>query len=94
MAFTEDIGEFLDTDTGFAVNATYDGSTVIAVIYSAPGSDPFNVGATVPEVQVAAADVAADPRGKTLVIGATTYTIREFTPDLTGRLLTLKLELN
>ena len=91
--FAEDVAAFFDT-AAFAETGTYDGSDSIPVIFSAPGADAFNIGATVPEAIVAAADVDADPRGKTLVIGATTYTIREFTPDLTGRLLTLKLELN
>ena len=91
MAFTEDLAQFFDTDA-FAETATYDGSTEVSVIWSAPGADAFGIGSTVPEAMVAAADVDADPRGKTLVIGATTYTIREFTPDLTSRVLTLKLE--
>ena len=91
MAFTEDLAAFFD-DAGFAENATYDGTDTVPVIYSAPGADAFNIGATAPEAMVAAADVDADPRGKTLVLTAGTFTIREFTPDLTGRVLTLKLE--
>lgn len=92
MSFTEDLAEFMDVDTGFAENATYDGGTQVAGIYSAPSADAFSVGSTAPEFVVAAADVDADPRGKTLVITAGSFTIREFTPDLTGRLLSLKLE--
>lgn len=89
--FSEDLAAFFDTDA-FATSATYNGSTAVSVIYSAPGADAFGIGGTVPEAMVAAADVDADPRGKALVIQGTTYTIREFTPDLTGRVLTLKLE--
>lgn len=89
--FTEDLAAYFDTDA-FATTATYDGSTPVSVIYSAPGGDTFGIGSTVPEAMVVASDVAADPRGKTLVISGTTYTIREFTPDLTGRVLSLKLE--
>lgn len=92
MAFAEDLAEFMDVDTGFAENATYNGSTQVAGIYSAPAGDAFGIGAIVPEFICAAADVDADPRGKTLVLTAGTHTIREFTPDLTGRLLSLKLE--
>ena len=91
MAFTEDLTAFFDTDA-FADTAVYDGSTEIAVIYSAPGADAFNIGATAPEALVAAADVDADPRGKALTIGTNSFTIREFTPDLTGKVLTMKLE--
>ena len=91
MAFTEDLDEFLDT-TAFAESAVYNSTSTIPVLYSAPGADAFNIGSTAPECLVAASDVAADPRGKTLVLASGTYTIREFVPDLTGRLLTLKLE--
>lgn len=89
--FTENLAAFFDTDA-FAESATYDGTPGVSVIYSAPGADAFNIGATAPEAMVAAADVAANPRGKTLVVAAGTFTIREFTPDLTGTVLTLKLE--
>lgn len=89
--FTEDLAAYFDTDA-FATVATYNGTTQVSVIYSAPGGDTFGIGSTVPEAMVVASDVAADPRGKTLVISGTTYTIREFTPDLTGRVLSLKLE--
>lgn len=91
MAFTEDVAPFFDT-AGFAESATYDGASSIPVIYSAPAADAFNIGGTVPEALVAASDVDADPRGKSLLLASGTYTIREFSPDLTGRLLTLKLE--
>ena len=87
----EDMSAFFDTDA-FAESATYDGSVTVSVIYSAPAADAFGVGSTVPEALVVAADVDADPRGKTLSLVSGTYTIREFSPDLTGRLLTLKLE--
>lgn len=92
MAFTEDIAAFMDTDTGFAVSATYDGATTVAGIFGADPGDAFGVGANIPQFTVAAADVAADPRGKALVVSGTTYTIREFTPDETGTLMALKLE--
>lgn len=91
MAFTEDLAAFFDT-AAFAETGTYDGATDVAVIFSAPGADAFNIGSTAPEAMVAAADVDADPRGKALVLASGTYTIREFTPDATGRVLTLKLE--
>lgn len=91
MAFTEDLTAFFDT-AGFADTATYDGSTPVSVIYSAPGADAFGIGSTAPEAMVAAADVDADPRGKALAIGTNSFTIREFVPDLTGKVLTLKLE--
>lgn len=89
--FTEDLAAFFDTDA-FAETGTYDGATSVSVIYSAPAADAFNMGSTAPEAMVVAADVDADPRGKTLVLSAGTFAIREFTPDLTGRVLTLKLE--
>ena len=89
--FTEDLAAFFDTDA-FASMATYDTDTTVSVIWPAPGADAFGIGSTAPEAMVVAADVDADPRGKTLVIDGSTYTIREFTPDLTGLVLTLKLE--
>lgn len=89
--FTEDLAAFFDVDA-FASVATYDTDTTVSVIYSAPGVDAFNIGSTAPEAMVIASAVDADPRGKTLVIDGSTFTIREFTPDLTGRVLTLKLE--
>jgi len=92
MAFTEDIGEFFDTATGFAVNAVYDGTSTVAGFYGASAGDAFGVGANVPEFIVASGDIAADPRGKSLVVESGTYSIREFELDLTGRLCTLKLE--
>lgn len=89
--FTEDLAAFFDVD-GFATVATYDTDTTVSVIYSAPGADAFNIGATTPEAMIVASSIDADPRGKALVINGSTFTIREFTPDLTGRVLTLKLE--
>lgn len=94
MAFTENISEFFDTATGFAVNAVYDGTSTVAGFYGASPGDAFGVGANVPEFVVASGDIAADPRGKTLVVESGTFTIREFEPDLTGRLTILKLERN
>lgn len=91
MAFTEDVAPFFDT-AGFAEAATYDGASNIQAIFSAPAADAFSTGGTVPEALVIASDVDADPRGKSLVLASGTYTIREFSPDMTGRLLALKLE--
>jgi hypothetical protein len=91
MPFTEDLSPFFDT-AGFAESGTYDGADTIPVIFSAPGADAFSIGSTSPEALVQAADVDADPRGKSLVLASGTYTIREFVADLTGSTLTLKLE--
>ena len=92
MAFAEDIADFFATDTGFGEFAVYDGTSTVAGIYGADPADAFGVGANVPQFTVASGDIAADPRGKTLVLTAGTFTIREFTPDETGRITALKLE--
>ena len=92
MAFTENIAEFMDTDTGFAENATYDGTATVAGFYGASPAESFDVVDAGPEFIVASGDIAADPRGRLLVLSAGTFTIREFDADLTGRLTTLKLE--
>ena len=92
MAFIEDIAEFMDADTGFAVKAIYNGSTEVTGIFGAEPSDAFSVGASRPTFLCAVADLDADPRGKQLDFDGTIYTIREFDHDLTGTLVTMKLE--
>jgi hypothetical protein len=92
MAFTENMADFMDVDTGFAVNAVYDGSTQITGIYGAEPTDAFSIGAMRPTFLVAAADIDADPRGKALTIDSSSFIVREFDLDLTGTLATLKLE--
>lgn len=92
--FAESLDAFLRTDD-FAVAATYDGATTVNGLFDNGHADAFAgvaVAGSSPSFVCKAADVAADPRGKTLLIGSATYTIREFQPDLTGGLVTLILE--
>lgn len=94
MAFTEDLDAFFDATYGFAVSGTLDGATTIKVIFDAPGGDVADrVNATRPSCLARASDVTASNLGDTLVIGATTYTIRErVAEDPDGALVRLTLQ--
>ncbi len=88
MAFTEDLTEFLDTTHGFAVAATYNGTTTVNGIFD---DEYFEVGIGTPGVEGSqpsficrAADVSAAVQGDTLLIGSTTYTVVNVQPDGTG----------
>lgn len=90
MAFTEDLSVFFDTD-GFALAATYNGASAVKVIFDAAYLENLGVAGTNPMALGRASDFAA-PVGKTLLIGATTYTIRNFRPLDDGAIVVLELE--
>lgn len=82
MAFTEDLTAFFDTTHGFAQSATLNGATSINVIFDAPALEAVGHVATgAPSCVARAADVGEANLGQTLVIGATTYTVREIQPE-------------
>ena len=88
MPFTEDLAAFFDVAGGFASSALYDGTTTITGIFD----DAHELAALGMAMQAAAgpqflcraADVAADPVGKSLVVNGITYSIAEHQPDGTG----------
>lgn len=84
MAFTEDLGVFLDSTTGFAVNAVL-GAATVPVIFDAAFADVLGiVAATQPVALASSADVSAATVGGTITIEAVAYTIAEIQPDGTG----------
>ncbi len=74
----------------FGEAVVLDGSTVRGVFDTMPATFD-GVAGSAPIFQLASASVPADPRGLALVIGADSYTVREYTHDGSG-LCTLKLE--
>lgn len=92
MAFAEDLTAFLDTVTGFAVNATIGGSQV-AVIYEAAYADAFGlVAGTAPVLLASSADVSSVALGDAVTVEAVGYTVTGIEPDGTG-LTRLRLNL-
>jgi hypothetical protein len=81
VAFTETLGDFFDNAHGFSVNALYNGSSTIQVIFDRayfedrPGS--AGIGSSQPMALAIEADVPAAAQGDTLVINGTTYTVTE-----------------
>lgn len=87
-----DRAALLDEDMpGYAL-ATYDGTAAVAGLFRAVPSVVLGlVGGSEPAFLCEADDLAADPRGKTLVVNGTSYTIRDATPDGRG-FVSLQLE--
>lgn len=84
MAFTENLGDFLDTTHGFAVNATL-GAATVPVIFDAAYADAIGIVAgTSPTCLAASADVSAAAVGGAITINAVAYIIAEIQPDGTG----------
>lgn len=88
MAFAEDASEFLDTVHGFAVAATWNGTTTVNGIFD---NEYFEIGVGTPGAEGSqpsffcrAADVAAAAQGDTLLINSVTYTVVSVQPDGTG----------
>lgn len=95
MAFTEDLSEFFDTTYGFAVTATYNGSTSVNGIFDAEYFEPdagfAGVQSSQPVFLCRTADVSSATHGQVLVVNSATYHIAGVEPDGTGLTL-LKLE--
>lgn len=92
--FTEDFSAFFDVANGFAVSATLNGVAVSGVFDN--GTAIGAVGmmgmvSTSPSFVLPTASVPADPIGKTLVIGSSSYLVAANEPDGTG-VTTLLLE--
>ena len=81
MAFVEDLAGFF---TDFADDATLDGAAVRVIFDEAGITMADGVAAVAPQVTIATASVPASPYGKTLTIGARSFTVREHVPDGTG----------
>lgn len=92
---TEDFAPFLDTVNGFAVTATYKGSTPVTGIFDngyleVPGIEVGNESAG-PSFLCKTADVSAAVHGDALVVNTVSYQVIGVHPDGTGLTL-LKLE--
>ena len=89
MALTENLSAFL---ADFGVDGTLDGMAVLG-IFDAPGAradaGEFSAVVTDPQYQLPTASVPAAPVGKTLVVPAGTFKVREHVPDGTGMSLLL-----
>jgi len=89
MAFTEDLGEFFDTSQGFAVAATWNGSTTIEGIFDNEYfEDPTGRGAggesSQPSFICIEDDVEGAAHGDTLEVEAVVYTVVGVQPDGAG----------
>lgn len=94
MPMTEDATAFFNTDE-FATAATFDSSTTVNGIFDNEYIDfDDDVASSNPIFQCALSDVTsvANALDKDLVIGSTTYTIRNARPDLNGFTVILELE--
>lgn len=95
MAFTEDLDAFLSTDD-FGIAATYDAAaanTTVNVIHDAAYLEQLGIAGTRPAAMGKALDFpAASAVGKTLTIGAVTYTIKGREPLDDGAFVVLTLK--
>lgn len=91
--FTEDLSPFFDTVTGFAVAATLQGGAAggVPVIFDAAYIDTLGMAATNPVALGKATDFPSAAVGKTLLIGSTTWTIRNRQPQDDGTFVLLQL---
>lgn len=91
MAFTEDLDVFLKT-SDFAVDATYNGVTAVRVIFDKAYVDTVGMAGTNPIARGKASDFPIPTAvNKTLLIGSTTYTIRNVRPLADGAFVVLEL---
>lgn len=92
MPFTEDLSVYLDPVNGFATAATYDGVTPVNVIFDRAYLDTLGMASTDPVALGKASDFPETTSiGKTLLIGATTWTIRNRQPQDDGAFVLLQL---
>lgn len=88
MAFTEDLGEWFDTDQGFAVDATWNGTTPVVGNFNNEYAEPFEgVESSAPMFEAAAATMPGVAQGDTLEIDGTTYVVTGVQPDGYGIVL-------
>jgi hypothetical protein len=81
MALVEDLSLFL---TDFGQAATLDGAAVTVIFDEEGVTAAGGIAAVAPQVTLPTASVPASPFGKTLTIGARSFTVREHLPDGTG----------
>ena len=93
MAFTEDLAPYFDTANGFAVAATFDGASPVSIIFDNAFLEGAGISGSDPVALGKASDFPEGSTiGKTLQIGATTWTIRDRQPRDDGALVVLQLE--
>jgi hypothetical protein len=80
---TEDLAPFF---ADFAVDATVNGAAVRGIFDNgfALGAVGIGMAGTQPTLRLRTADVAADPVGQAVVVGAVSYTVAAHEPDGTG----------
>ena len=88
---TEDPDIFLNT-AEFAVDATYDGATAVKVIFDNAYMEGVGIAGTNPVATGKASDFPAAAVGKTLVIAAVNYVIKNRQPVDDGLFVLLQLE--
>lgn len=88
MSFTEDLTPFF---SDFGVAATLGGVSVVGILDETPLIAFGSVGGNDPRFTLRASDLPADPRTVTLVTGARTFNVRDWSLDGTG-LAVLELE--
>lgn len=88
--FSEDLSAFFSISE-FAQSASLGGAPVAGILDLAPVMAFEVMGGVAPQFVLASASVPADPRGLSLIVGSSTYTVRDFTADGTG-VTTLQLE--
>lgn len=88
---TENLAVFFDA-AEHATAATLDGDSVVGIFENRYVESLGAVAAAQPTYTLPTADAAAAAQGSALVIGATSYTVRNIQPDGTG-VTTLELQL-
>jgi hypothetical protein len=91
VAATENRAQYL-RQADFAVAATYNGVTAVSVIFDEPNAASADLDGTNPTALGDSVDFPSNCIGKTLTIGATTFTIRAREPVDDGAFVTLQLE--
>ena len=93
-AFTEDLEDFcrLKADGGLADPGTYDGATAVAVLFDNDYLEALGVAGTRPAAIGKASVFPAAAVGKTLLVNATTYTIKGREPITDGAIVVLTLK--
>lgn len=89
--FIEDLDVFFSI-TDFGVAATYNATTAVVVIFDNEYIEALTGVAGTNPVALGKSTDFADPVGKTLLIGAVTYTVRGVEPIDDGAIVRLQLE--
>ncbi len=93
--FTENLTAFLDTSSGHAVEAIYDGGPgTVPVIFDNEFAEAFGMAGTHPNALGLASTFPAAAVSKSLVIAGVTYTIVGREPVDDGAFVNLRLKRN